>query len=196
LCEPDSLDQDGENLPSGFKLASSNSRRRGLEGVRITDDLWRLDAIGRRRKIEIAGLEFVSSALARAGGHQIRDRYPKASDISSPPCLLRLLPAGAVAGRGLHPLESAALSRRTWKADICSHDSKKGETRGDLLWPFVLIGQGLKASTPAPLWRIDNGQEFGRAELRRQMPYALHPDGTPLGKQPGSGLTVDRLDCG
>jgi hypothetical protein len=40
-------------------------------------------------------------------------RYPKASDISSPPCLLRLLPAGAVAGWGLHPLESAALSRRT-----------------------------------------------------------------------------------
>jgi hypothetical protein len=67
LCEPDSLDQDGENLPSGFKLASSNSRRRGLEGVSITDDLWRSDAIGRRRKIEIAGLEFVSSALARAG---------------------------------------------------------------------------------------------------------------------------------
>ena len=35
LCEPDSLDQDGENLPSGFKLTSSNSRRRGLEGVSI-----------------------------------------------------------------------------------------------------------------------------------------------------------------
>src|SRR5207302_7775773 len=35
-------------------------------------------------------------------------RYPKASDTSSPPCLLRLLPAGAVAGWGLHPLESAA----------------------------------------------------------------------------------------
>ena len=44
--------------------------------------------------------------------------YPKASDISSPPCLLRLLPAGAVAGRGLHPLESAAFSRRTWIAVI------------------------------------------------------------------------------
>jgi hypothetical protein len=29
-----------------------------------------------------------------------------------------LLPAGAVAGWGLHPLESAALSRRTPKADI------------------------------------------------------------------------------
>jgi hypothetical protein len=29
-----------------------------------------------------------------------------------------LLPAGAVAGWGLHPLESAALSRRTGKADI------------------------------------------------------------------------------
>src|SRR5205807_8769335 len=40
-------------------------------------------------------------------------RFPKASDISSPPCLLRLLPAGAVAGWDLHPLESAAFSRRT-----------------------------------------------------------------------------------
>jgi hypothetical protein len=42
-----------------------------------------------------------------------RDNYPKASDISSPPCLLRLLPAGAFAGWGFHPLESAAFSRRT-----------------------------------------------------------------------------------
>src|SRR5580704_18904311 len=48
-------------------------------------------------------------------------RYPKASDISSPPCLLRLLPAGAVAGWGLHPLESAALSRRTPEAAIRAH---------------------------------------------------------------------------
>src|ERR1700675_1854746 len=31
---------------------------------------------------------------------------------------LRLLPAGAVAGWGLHPLESAALSRRTPEADM------------------------------------------------------------------------------
>ena len=45
-------------------------------------------------------------------------RYPKASDISSPPCLLRLLPAGAVAGWDLHPLESAAFSRRTPLAEI------------------------------------------------------------------------------
>jgi hypothetical protein len=48
----------------------------------------------------------------------IRDRYPKTSDASSPPCLLRLLPAGADAGRGLHPLESAAFSRRTWIPDV------------------------------------------------------------------------------
>src|SRR5271166_4410375 len=55
---------------------------------------------------------------AHSRGHQFVTRYPKASDISSPPCLLRLLPAGAVAGWGLHPLESAALSRRTRKADV------------------------------------------------------------------------------
>src|ERR1700720_2250948 len=55
---------------------------------------------------------------AHSRGHQFVTRYPKASDISSPPCLLRLLPAGAVAGWGLHPLESAALSRRTPKGDV------------------------------------------------------------------------------
>src|SRR5436309_1551769 len=51
---------------------------------------------------------------AHSRGHQIRDLYPGASDISSPPCLPRLLPAGAIAGWALHPLENAALSRRTW----------------------------------------------------------------------------------
>jgi hypothetical protein len=39
---------------------------------------------------------------------------PKASTASLPPPLLRLLPAGAtVAGRGSHPLEDSAFSRRT-----------------------------------------------------------------------------------
>ena len=46
---------------------------------------------------------------AHSRGHQNRDRYPKASDTLSPPCLLRSLPAGAVAGRGLHPLETRRL---------------------------------------------------------------------------------------
>jgi hypothetical protein len=36
--------------------------------------------------------------------HQFVTRIPKASAISSPPQLLRLLPAGAVAGWDLHPL--------------------------------------------------------------------------------------------
>lgn len=53
--------------------------------------------------------------------HQFVTRIPKASAISSPPQLLRLLPAGAVAGWGLHPLESAALSRRTPRADFARH---------------------------------------------------------------------------
>jgi hypothetical protein len=49
--------------------------------------------------------------------HQFVTRFPKASASSLPPWLLRLLPAGAIAGWGLHPLESAALSRRTPLAD-------------------------------------------------------------------------------
>src|SRR4051795_13365153 len=46
---------------------------------------------------------------AHSRGHQIRDRYPGASDISSSPCLPRLLPAGAIAGWALHPLEKRRL---------------------------------------------------------------------------------------
>src|ERR1700722_14546613 len=38
--------------------------------------------------------------------------------MSSPPLLLRLLPAGAFAGWDLHPLESAAFSRRTQTAAV------------------------------------------------------------------------------
>jgi hypothetical protein len=52
---------------------------------------------------------------AHSRNHQLRDRYPGASDISSPPCLPRLLPAGANRRVGLAPTgNSAALSRRTW----------------------------------------------------------------------------------
>src|SRR6202048_5076132 len=59
---------------------------------------------------------FAACTLARSP--YFVTRYPKASDISSPPCLLRLLPAGAVAGWDLHPLESAAFLRRTPNADM------------------------------------------------------------------------------
>ena len=40
---------------------------------------------------------------AHSRGHQFVTRYPKASDMSSPPCLLRLLPAGANRRVGLAP---------------------------------------------------------------------------------------------
>src|SRR5271169_1072696 len=40
---------------------------------------------------------------------KIRDRYPGASDISSPLCLPRLLSAEAIAGLALHPLEKRRL---------------------------------------------------------------------------------------
>jgi hypothetical protein len=48
----------------------------------------------------------------------IRDTIPMASAISSPLQLLRPLPAGAVGGRHLHPLEGAPLPRCTSEASI------------------------------------------------------------------------------
>jgi hypothetical protein len=41
-----------------------------------------------------------------------------------------LLPAGAVAGWGSHPLESAALSRRTRLADIAGRDRERRKWKG------------------------------------------------------------------
>src|SRR5882672_11525439 len=69
-----------------------------------------------------------------------RDRYPKASDTSSPPCLLRSLPAGAVAGWGLHPLEKRRLvtahveggHRRAWQFAQLSLQPVSVEERSSL----------------------------------------------------------------
>src|SRR5215469_5903807 len=56
---------------------------------------------------------------AHSRGHQFVTSYPKASDISSPPCLLRLLPAGANCRVGLAPtrkrrLVTAHMESRPW----------------------------------------------------------------------------------
>src|SRR5467141_4118028 len=66
-----------------------------------------------------------------------RDRYPKASDTSSPPCLLRSLPAGAVAGWGLHPLEkrrlvTAHVEKRT-RPRAGGEDTRQGLRRQPLV---------------------------------------------------------------
>ncbi len=64
---------------------------------------------GHRVGLHIVLFEACSAFISRCGLHTLArspyfvTRYPKASDISSPPCLLRLLPAGAVAGwHGTH----------------------------------------------------------------------------------------------
>src|SRR6202158_2511301 len=58
------------------------------------------------------------AACTPAPSPYLAARYPRASGFSSPACLLRLLPAGAVAGWDLHQLESAAFPRRTPKPDL------------------------------------------------------------------------------
>ena len=58
---------------------------------------------------------------------KFRDRCPGASDISSPPCLLRLLPAGAIAGWALHPLGK----RRLVTAHVGRGHSHQISTRGN-----------------------------------------------------------------
>jgi hypothetical protein len=78
----------------------------------------RPSAVADERRLSGASPGTLTLAAAWSWPPEGRHPYPKASDIPSPPCLLRLLPAGAFAGWGFHPLESAAFSRRTPKEDI------------------------------------------------------------------------------
>src|SRR6266436_6728978 len=76
------------------------------DGARIGGDVGCYSFIAvDSHHILLAGLPAHSLALrpAHSRGHHFVTRYPKASDISSPPCLLRLLPAGANRRVGLAP---------------------------------------------------------------------------------------------
>src|SRR5215469_9404493 len=79
---------------------------------------------------------------AHSRGHQTRDRYPKASDISSPPGLLRLLPAGAVAGWALHPLEKRRLATAHV---VCGHSN--GDERDGKVAPTPTVRIATRVST-------------------------------------------------
>ncbi len=69
-------------------------------------------------------------AFNRAGRSGVRPGQWGA-DCLFGPGLLRLLPAGAFAGRGLHPLESAAFSRRTRIADVADRGRESRKCEGE-----------------------------------------------------------------
>ena len=103
LGQIDTNGQNGHGLPLSSELMRVRTSHRGTE--------LPIAAIPQRaRDGEVPFIRYGPRTRAATNSWHA---YPKASDISSPPCLLRLLPAGAVAGWGLHPLESAAFSRRT-----------------------------------------------------------------------------------
>src|SRR3984957_7431742 len=86
-----------------------------------------------------------------------RDRYPKASDTSSPPCLLRSLPAGAVAGWGLHPLEKRRLvtahvvsshSFPSSPGEVCQKPTPRLLGQGEFLCRRVEASPGITTTHP------------------------------------------------
>src|SRR5215471_2959486 len=93
-----------------------------------------------------------------------RDRYPKASDTSSPPCLLRSLPAGAVAGWGLHPPEK----RRLVTAHVdCGHSitsSARARIEGGIVSPSALAV--LRLTTSSNVVGCWTGRSAGLAPFR------------------------------
>ena len=76
-------------------------------------------------------------------GHQFATRYPKASAISSPPRLLRLLPAGAIGRAGLAPTEK----RRLVTAHAMNRHIATLTYRASTYWPLPHL-QILQLSGP------------------------------------------------
>jgi len=85
-----------------------------------------------------AKAKFVGCERSRPGKCGSAAHIP---DISSPPCLPRLLSAGGFAGWASPHWKSAALSRRTWEAVI-----RRAQTEGGVI-EFVADRNGLKSAT-------------------------------------------------
>src|SRR6516165_2681517 len=87
---------------------------------------------------------FTHVAACTLARSPIRDRYPGASDISSPPCLLRLLPAGANRRVGLAPtgkrrLVTAHVEILTFQANRVHHFCPPLEIKFCILQPKPMI---------------------------------------------------------
>jgi hypothetical protein len=129
----------------------------------------------------------------------------QASDSSSPPCLLRSLPAGAVAGWGLHPLEKRRLvtahvesghSHRILRelSRLCSY-SPAGRSRRKLC-ASVPGGCRKRSRAAEPPLDIEQKQGFRQHPCDKLM---LTPDrkattgiGEPQGRVDGIGAVNDQ----
>src|SRR5271165_6132138 len=142
---------------------------------------------------------------AHSRGHQSRDRYPGASDISSPPCLPRLLPAGAIAGRGLHPLDKRRLVTARvgiqpfadQRPSVVALNDQRGtceqfikEGKGAVKWTRLSCRTPRRQCRPPP------------APRPRVQPWQFHADngaaqagGTVVADQPAREADQDRITC-
>src|SRR3981081_3955415 len=107
---------------------------------------------------------------AHSRGHHFVTRYPKASDISSPPCLLRLLPAGAHRRGGLAPTGKRRLvtahPHRGRRVALLRHRHEGGTARIEDLDNLGKIGE--RAGQPVDL--VDNdGVDPPRREVSQQL---------------------------
>jgi hypothetical protein len=107
-------------------------------GLTARETNYSITSSARARAGGFAGFSLARVRVGKKYDRARRDRYPKASDTSSPPCLLRLLPAGANRRVGLAP---------TGKAPPC-HGARGKPTLG---------GRRIDAGAPIPdLHKRDN----------------------------------------
>src|SRR5882672_1712439 len=117
---------------------------------------------------------------AHSRGHLFVTRYPKASDISSPPCLLRLLPAGAISPGG---------ACTHWKAPPCHGAHPK---------PTLRLRPGNGSSCPlSGHWPMRSGRvrsverkRGGQPHQPAPLPHLPHALGL-ASSSPSSNIAID-----
>jgi len=124
---------------------------------------------------------------AHSRGHQFVTSYPKASDISSPPCLLRLLPAGANRRVGLAPTGKRRLVTAHVVSRPCRHSWQFGGGALRLIGRHALI-QGLGHAAAD----VDADRTEQQAEEERQPPAPRQE--LPISENSGQHDPEDRPD--
>jgi hypothetical protein len=146
-------------------------------------------AVGSARALSFSRLARRSLALrpAHSRCHRISwHASPKASTVSLPPQLLRLLPAGAVAGWGLHPQGSAALSRRTPRPDGYPLQGAPAEDESTGVAPSTLRHRYWLAPK-LPVATVASGQERQYSPIRQQAANSCRSEA-----QTGSSIAAGR----
>ena len=148
-------------IGSCITLATLLRRQRADGGIALDRDTTE----GRLLANKLGGARMTSEARIALGTETgFVTRYPKASDIPSPPCLLRLLPAGPNRRMGLAPTGKRRLVTAHMESGYSITSSARASVNGGIVRPSAVAV--LRLTTSSNLVGRRKGKSAGFSPLR------------------------------